>query len=77
MAGQGIVVLRLIEFLTGIVLEVMLMSLASFFYVLAFVLFILAAIQVPSGRFNLTAAGLASLSAAGLFGGGSFSFGHG
>ncbi len=53
------------------------MSLSNFFYVLAFVLFILAAINLPSGRVNLIGAGLASLSAASLFGGGGFSFGHG
>ncbi len=40
--------------------------------VFAFVLFVLAAVGVPGGRFNLTAAGLAFLTAAELLGRGVF-----
>jgi len=52
------------------------MSLASFLYIAAFVLFVLAAINIPSTRVNLVAAGLACLSAASMFAGGGFSFGN-
>lgn len=53
------------------------MSLSAFLYIAAFILFVLGAISVPSGRVNLVAAGLACLSAAALFGsGGGLSFGN-
>ena len=52
------------------------MTISAFLYILAFVLFLMASVNIPSSRVNLMAAGLACLSAAGLFGGGGFSFGH-
>ncbi len=52
------------------------MTFSQFMYVLAFVLFILAGVGVPSGRWNLIGFGLAALSAAALFGSGGFSFGN-
>lgn len=43
------------------------MTFRLLFLVFAFVLFVLAALNVPSGRCNLTAAGLACATAAYLF----------
>lgn len=43
--------------------------LSTILYVFAFVFFFLAAIAVPSGRYNLIGAGLACLTAASLFAG--------
>lgn len=45
----------------------MVLTLASLFLLIALILFILAAVGVPSGRFSLIAAGLAFVTAALLF----------